>query len=277
MTYRQWIWRVSNGVLDLAFSGFVWVSLGLGVGFHPAARRVGLASMFPALAILNLTLFVVLVLAGIRLRRKASGFTFSDLRHGDADTRRTGRRFRWVLLVETILIAMAGFLCFHFERGDRPGRGSPSFSASTSCHSRGCWGTVLLRHRSRQQRCGAPRTRGARRTAANAVSGVWHGPDSLVFLCLPGVECGSDRASIGSATLTRSSCAAWGASPAAMTTPKSTCSAFQSFPGQRRRANQGAGQAAISSSLKPASRSTSRCARRGAARAARRAAACRTS
>ena len=76
MTYRQWIWGVSNGVLVLAFSGFVWVSLGLGVGFHPAARRVGLASMFPALAIVNLTLFVVLVLAGIRLRRKASGFTF---------------------------------------------------------------------------------------------------------------------------------------------------------------------------------------------------------
>ncbi len=118
MTERQWIWGLSNGVLVLALSGFVWVSLGLGVGFHPAATAVGLASLFPLLAVANLAVFVLLLKAGIRLRRKADGFRLSDLRREDPETGRIVQGLRWVLAGEGVLIAMAGFWSFRLQRGD---------------------------------------------------------------------------------------------------------------------------------------------------------------
>jgi hypothetical protein len=77
MTERQWIWGLSNGVLVLALSGFVWASLGLGVGFRPAVAQVGLDVLFPPLAVLNLTVFVVLLGSGIRKRRRAWGISVS--------------------------------------------------------------------------------------------------------------------------------------------------------------------------------------------------------
>jgi hypothetical protein len=118
MTERQWIWGLSNGVLVLALSGFVWVSLGLGVGFHPAATPAGLASLFAPLAVLNLSLFALLLRAGIRLRRQAGGFRFADLRRNDPDTQRILKGLRRVLGVEAVLISMAGFLSWQFQRGD---------------------------------------------------------------------------------------------------------------------------------------------------------------
>ena len=118
MTYRQWIWGLSNGVFVLALTGLAWASLGLGVGFHPAATTVGLTSLFPLLAVLNLTLFVLLVRAGIRLRRKAGGFRFSDLPRDDPGTRRIVQGFRWVLLAEVIAVAVVGFLSSRFQQGD---------------------------------------------------------------------------------------------------------------------------------------------------------------
>jgi len=118
MTERQWIWGLSNGVLVLALSGFVWVSVGLGVGFFPAVATRGLTSLFPPLAIVNLVLFVLLVVAGIRLRRKAGGYRFADLPRNDPDTHRIAQGFKCVLLAEAVFIAMVGFLCFQFQRGD---------------------------------------------------------------------------------------------------------------------------------------------------------------
>ena len=118
LTERQWIWGLSNGVLVLALSGFVWVSVGLGVGFFPAVATLGLASLFPPLAIVNLLLFALLVAAGIRLRRKAGGYRFADLPRNDPDTRRIAQGFKWVVLAEAVCISMVGFLCFQFKRGD---------------------------------------------------------------------------------------------------------------------------------------------------------------
>jgi hypothetical protein len=118
MTERQGLWGLSNGAFALALSGFVWVSLGLGVGFFPAVATRGLSYVFPPLAIVNLVLFVVLVLAGVRLRRRAGGFRFADTPHHDQETRSIAQRFQWVLLAETVFIASAGFLAFEFQRGD---------------------------------------------------------------------------------------------------------------------------------------------------------------
>jgi hypothetical protein len=105
-------------VLVLSLSGFVWVSVGLGVGFFPAVATLGLTSLFPPLAILNLVLFVLLVMAGIRLRRKARGYRFADLPRNDPDTHRITQGLKWVLLAEAVFIAMVGLLCFQFQRGD---------------------------------------------------------------------------------------------------------------------------------------------------------------
>ena len=110
MTEREWIWGLSNGVLVLALSGFVWVSVGLGVGFFPAVATLGLTSLFPPLAIVNLVLFVLLVLAGIRLRRKASGYRFADLPRNDPDTHRIAQGLKWVLLAEAVAVPRARVL-----------------------------------------------------------------------------------------------------------------------------------------------------------------------
>jgi hypothetical protein len=117
MIERQWIWGLSNGVLVLALGGFVWASLGLGVGFRGAVATVDFDVLFPPLAVLNLAIFVVLLWSGIRLRRKAGGFRLADVRD-EPDTRRILRGYKWILTAEAVLIALAGFLASYFQRGD---------------------------------------------------------------------------------------------------------------------------------------------------------------
>jgi hypothetical protein len=118
MTERQWTWGLSNGVLVLALSGFVWASLGLGVGFRPAAATWDLDALFPPLAILNMTMFAVLLWSGVRLRRKARGFRLADVPRNDPETRRISQKLKWVMAAEAVLIALAGYLTSAFQRGD---------------------------------------------------------------------------------------------------------------------------------------------------------------
>ncbi len=122
MTYRQVVWGLSNGVFVLTLGGLFWASLGLGLGLRLLGPPAGWTFLFPLLAILNPIVAVGLLIAAVRLRRRATGFRLSEVWAGDLatqeETKHIVRAFRWVGLAQSILIALVGFLSHRFQRPD---------------------------------------------------------------------------------------------------------------------------------------------------------------
>ena len=121
MTYRQAIWGLSNGLVILALGGFFWLTLGLGLGLRLMAKAAAHPWLFPLLALLN-PMVLVLLVAASRVRRRAAGFRFADIRDRagviSAENRRLLQRFRFVLLLEIFAIAVGGLICFYLRRSD---------------------------------------------------------------------------------------------------------------------------------------------------------------
>jgi hypothetical protein len=82
MTYRQVVWGLSNGVFVLTLGGFFWASLGLGLGLRLLGPGSGSTFAFPLLAIVNPVVVVGLLIAGVRLRRRATGFKMAEACRG---------------------------------------------------------------------------------------------------------------------------------------------------------------------------------------------------
>ena len=113
MSYRQFIWGLSNGVVALAMSGAFW--------FGMAAWPTKL-SVFLALLLLNGACFTAIITAAVRLRRKSNGFKLSELTHADESLRRQTRKivlgFRWVNGVQVVLIWVSMSLCYYLRHAE---------------------------------------------------------------------------------------------------------------------------------------------------------------
>ena len=110
MTYRWFIWGLSNGVFVLAFAGGFWFGLAASV-ITPS----------PLLALITVAQILILW-GGLRLRRKAAGFQIAEARKGDDVQRKVLRQilvgFLWVAVAEGILVAAAVGLCVVLNRKD---------------------------------------------------------------------------------------------------------------------------------------------------------------
>lgn len=113
MSYRQFVWGLSVGVNVCAIAGTFWLGL--------AAWSAGLPFFLVS------TIFIVaaagaIFVAAARLRRKATGFSYSELKDADESQRRQTRKivlgFRWISIVQTCLIWFSGLVCFYFQRLD---------------------------------------------------------------------------------------------------------------------------------------------------------------
>jgi hypothetical protein len=95
-SYRRFYWGLSLGIIVLALVGFVWFGWAISVFESPVAGAIygALDAIFTG----------CLIWAGRRVRREAGGFKRSDLRLGSEEqrtaNRRTGSRFRWVVMGE---------------------------------------------------------------------------------------------------------------------------------------------------------------------------------
>ena len=110
MSYRQFIWGLSNGVVALAISGAFW--------FGMAAWPTGLP-IFIALVVLIATCFAAIIAASIRLRGKSQGFKLSELKLADENLRKQTRKivlgFRLVNCGQCVLIWLSMALCYYFR------------------------------------------------------------------------------------------------------------------------------------------------------------------
>ena len=110
MSYGQFIWGLSNGVMALAISGAFW----FGMAAWPARL-----SVFIALMVLIAMCFTAMIAAFVRLRRKSGGFKLSQLKYADENLRRQTRKivlgFRWVNGVQMALIWVSMSLCYYFR------------------------------------------------------------------------------------------------------------------------------------------------------------------
>src|SRR5947208_1473047 len=110
MTYRWFIWGLSNGVFVLAFAGGFWFGL-----------AASLITASPLLALITVAQILILW-GGLRLRRKAAGFQIAEARKGDDVQRKVLRQilvgFLWVAVAEGILVAAAVGLCVVLNRKD---------------------------------------------------------------------------------------------------------------------------------------------------------------
>jgi hypothetical protein len=102
--HRQFMWGLSNGIMNLALAGLFWFGLAVVSrgDFKWAAPIVVVAA---------------LILAGaIQVRRKALGFKRSDLK-GER-TKKINRGMLWAIVGEILLIWLSIFLCYAFQRPD---------------------------------------------------------------------------------------------------------------------------------------------------------------
>lgn len=99
MTYRWFMWGLSNGVFVLAVAGGFWFGL--------AASKVT-----PSPLLASITIAQILVIwGGLRLRRKSAGFRIAEAKNGDEIQRKVfheiTRGFVWVAIAEGVLAASA--------------------------------------------------------------------------------------------------------------------------------------------------------------------------
>jgi hypothetical protein len=113
--HRQFMWGLSNGILNLALAGLFW--FGMAVVSRGVRWPYNLAWEAPIVSA------AALIFAGaVRVRRKAMGFKRSDLKHADSEqrerTRKINRGFRWAIVGEILLIWLSIFLCYACQRPD---------------------------------------------------------------------------------------------------------------------------------------------------------------
>jgi hypothetical protein len=111
VSYRQFMWGLSNGVLVLTVAGGFWLGILGSIG-----RRPELAGTIALLG-------VALLLWGfVHLRRKSAGFSLSEMKNGTEAQRlslqRIRRGFRWVSVLELVLVSIAVGSCEYFHRVD---------------------------------------------------------------------------------------------------------------------------------------------------------------
>jgi hypothetical protein len=100
MSYRQFMWGLSNGVLVLTMAGGFWLGIIGSIVHRP--EILGPAG----------TIGLVLLLWGfVRLRRKSAGFSVAELKNGteeqQSSLRRTRQGLRWAMLIEVALCSLA--------------------------------------------------------------------------------------------------------------------------------------------------------------------------
>jgi hypothetical protein len=119
MTYRQAVWGFSNGVTVLAVSGMAWFSVALGLGLGPMLGVAGRPFTI-GLAVLMYVGVGGLLVAALRLRRRATGFRLAEARSGNAaqqeETRRIVRAFYSVNIGQLGLILLTVLACSYFDR-----------------------------------------------------------------------------------------------------------------------------------------------------------------
>jgi hypothetical protein len=124
MSYGQFMWGLSNGVLVLAMAGAFW----LGLAAFNGGFRAGSAILIAVGAI-------AVAAGSVWLRRKAGGFRFSQLKQGDAAQRLATRRIlvglRWTTLLEMLLVGSAFGICNGIGRQDLVW---PAVGAAVSLH-----------------------------------------------------------------------------------------------------------------------------------------------
>ena len=108
VTYRWFIWGLSNGVFVLVIAGGFW--FGLAASTVKPSPLLGLIIIFE----------IAILWAAVRLRRKARGFRLSEARHGDDVQRELRRellvRFRRVAVAEGVAATVAVGLCVALNR-----------------------------------------------------------------------------------------------------------------------------------------------------------------
>jgi hypothetical protein len=116
MKRRIFLWGLSNGIIALSIAALFWLGLGLG----PSANKVEwFIDAFVMVVVYGSC--GALVWGAIRLRRR-SGFQRADLRPADPQQRlensKTMHRFIWVVVIQTILVALAVVFSMRFASLD---------------------------------------------------------------------------------------------------------------------------------------------------------------
>jgi hypothetical protein len=108
--HRQFMWGLSNGIINLAMAGLFWFGLAV-------VSRGDFGWAVPIVAV------AALILAGaVQVRRKSMGFRFSDLKRAEGEqrerTKKINRGILWAIICEILLIWLSIFLCYAFQRPD---------------------------------------------------------------------------------------------------------------------------------------------------------------
>ena len=100
MSYRQFMWGLSNGVLVLTVAGGFWLGIIGSIVHRP--------EILGPVGIIGL---VLLIWGFVRLRRKSAGFSLAEMKHGTEEQRSALRQMRrglrYAMLIETVLCALA--------------------------------------------------------------------------------------------------------------------------------------------------------------------------
>jgi hypothetical protein len=100
MSYRQFMWGLSNGVLVLSVAGGFWLGI-----IGSIVRR---PEILGPIGIIGL---VLLLWGFLCLRRKSAGFRLAEMKYGTEEQRSSLRRIRrglrWAMLIETVLCSIA--------------------------------------------------------------------------------------------------------------------------------------------------------------------------
>jgi hypothetical protein len=100
MSYRQFMWGLSNGVLILTVAGGFWLGIFGSIVNHP--------QILGPIGIIGL---VLLLWGFVCLRRKSAGFNLAEMKYGTEEQRSSLRKIRrglrWAMLIETVLCSVA--------------------------------------------------------------------------------------------------------------------------------------------------------------------------
>jgi hypothetical protein len=100
MSYRQFMWGLSNGVLILAVAGGFWLGIIGSIVHRPEILEpVGIIGL------------ILLLWGFVHLRRKSAGFSLSEMKNGTEEQRSSLRQIRrglrWAMLIELVLCSVA--------------------------------------------------------------------------------------------------------------------------------------------------------------------------
>ena len=111
MSYRQFMWGLSNGVLVLALAGGFWLGIIGSIVHRP--------DILGSVGIIGLLLLLV---GFVWLRRKSAGFRLAEMKNGTEEQRSSlqqiRRGLRWAMLIETLLCAVAVGSVEYLQRPD---------------------------------------------------------------------------------------------------------------------------------------------------------------